>query len=367
MKKFKINTKICFCQNSLEQLKELKGKNILVICDSFIANSVIMERVKRILSDTNIEIFDSIVPDPPVEVVAMGIEKMKEKNVDTIIALGGGSSIDGAKAIKEYYLQMNGRKNIEFYAIPTTSGTGSEVTKYAIITDKKAGIKYPLISESLLPDVAILDVELLKNIPLGLTIDTAMDALTHAIEAIVSKGANYYTDAFAEKAISLIWKGLANIKNKDISGEIREKLHIGANMAGIAFNEAGLGLNHGIAHVLGGKYHIPHGRINAILLPHIIKFNSKNEGVMKKYSEIAKRLGILSTTYYIGCSNLVKEIEKIILKFEIPKKIKIDKKLTDDEYEKLIDNIYADVCTNSNPVEISRKDLKSILLEILEI
>lgn len=367
MKKFKINTEIYFSHNSLEKLKELEGKNILIICDSFIANSEIMDKVKKILKDANIEIFDSIVPDPPVEVVALGIEKMKEKNIDVIIALGGGSSIDGAKAIKEYYLKMNGRKNIPFYAIPTTSGTGSEVTKYAIITDKKEKVKYPLISDSLLPNVAILDVDLLKKIPLKLTIDTAMDALTHAIEAIVSKGANYYTDAFAEKAISLIWEGLINIKNDDISEEIREKLHIGANMAGIAFNEAGLGLNHGMAHVLGGKYHIPHGRINAILLPYIIKYNSKNEIVMEKYSKIAKKIGILSTTSFIGCSNLVKEIEKIKLKFEVPKKIKIDEKLTDEEYEKLISNIFADTCTDSNPAEISRKDLKDILVEILEV
>ncbi|MGL6113770.1 1-propanol dehydrogenase PduQ [Cetobacterium sp. SF1] len=375
MKRFKVKTEICYGKNSLEVLRELKNRKILIICDKFIGGSDILKKVKENIIDCSVDIFDEVIPDPTVKVVAKGVQFLKDKSADLIIALGGGSSIDGAKAIRDYYGKIEGKCEIEFYAIPTTSGTGSEVTEYSVITNEKENVKYALTDEKLLPSMAILDPELVKSVPKSISADTGMDVLTHAIEAYVSTEASDFTDALAEKAFELVVKNIEKVYKNGEDLEARERMHNGSCLAGLAFNAGGLGLTHSLAHVLGGKYHIPHGKINAMILPHIIRFNSDIENksyssetteVMKKYQKLARIMELNCNSGYIGTTNLINGIVKLQKSLSIPltlKDLNIDGRelLEEKELERICKKIQGDVCTKTNPREMTREDLVKIL------
>lgn len=377
MKCFNIETAIYFGEGALNRLKDLKHKKILIICDNFISSSDIIKKVQSYLEGCEVSIFNEIIPDPTIKVVAKGVHILKSKKVDIIIALGGGSSIDGAKAIREYYKKLENGVEIDFYAIPTTSGTGSEVTEYSIITNEEENVKHALVNKDLLPSVAILDPELVKSVPKSITADTGMDVLTHAIEAFVSKNATDFTDAFAEKAFELTIENLETVYNDGMNIQAREKMHNASCLAGLAFNSAGLGLTHSLAHLIGGRYHIPHGKINAILLPHIIRFNSdidkksyldKENDIMKKYQKLAKIIGINSINQFIGTSNLIKHIVKLQNKLSIPHTLKglnIDANSLLDNIDEVYSIIMKDVCTSANPKDLKKEELKDLLKSIV--
>lgn len=379
MKEFTINTVICFGKGSLKKLSELKNKNILIVCDKFINSSGMVDRVKEFINECNVTVFDEIVPDPTVKIVALGVQLLKNNDIDVIIALGGGSSIDGAKAIREYYRKLNDQKNkkIEFYAIPTTSGTGSEVTEYSVITNENENLKYALTSKNLLPTVAILDAELVKSIPKNITADTGMDVITHAIEAYVSNKANDFTDAFAEKAFVLAMENLEKIYNDGANLHCREKMHNASCLAGLAFNSAGLGIAHSIAHAIGGKLHIPHGKINAIVLPYVIRYNAASKEVsyfgeyapaVIKYQKLARLIGLNAHNPIVAVNNLVNHIFSLNKKLGIPVNLKELGKDT-EEVKKLKQEIYnaieRDVCTQTNPKKLHQEKIYELLDEII--
>ncbi|WP_317311585.1 1-propanol dehydrogenase PduQ [Clostridium thermobutyricum] len=375
MRNFKIKTNIYFGDGSLEHLQNIQGKKIFIVTDPFMVKSKTVDKITDKLIGKEYKIFSDVVPDPPINIIVSGIEQIGKFNPDTIIALGGGSAIDAAKAIMDFAKKIIDIKEVEFIAIPTTSGTGSEVTSFAVITDKEKGVKYPIVSDDLLPNLAILDSELVKSVPNVITADTGMDVLTHAIEAYVSKNATDFSDALAEKAVSLVFKYLIRAYKDGNDMEAREKMHNASCLAGIAFNSASLGINHSMAHVLGAKFKIPHGRINSILLPHVIEYNADisgydsrnytNEAI--KYSNLSKILGLSNSNVRINVRNLINEIKKIQKSMNMPTTIS-ECNVNINEILKLKDDIaeiaIKDACTITNPRTPEKNDIINILQKI---
>ncbi|EQK42251.1 iron-containing alcohol dehydrogenase family protein [[Clostridium] bifermentans ATCC 638] len=376
MYNFEIKTKISCGRGALESLKDIKNKKIFIITDPFMIESKTIDKILINLEGNDCDIFSEIVPDPPIETVVKGMERIKNYSPNIIIALGGGSAIDAAKAIMDFSKQIFKINEIEFIAIPTTSGTGSEVTSFSVITDAQKGTKYPLVSDDLIPNKAILDPELVKTVPNFITADTGMDVLTHAIEAYVSTDSNDFSDALAEKAIKLVHEYLIDAYKDGSNLEAREKMHNASCMAGLAFNQASLGLNHGIAHIVGAKFHIPHGRTNSILLPYVIEYNANISGynnasysdTAKKYAQIAKMLGLESSNVRLGVKNLVNEIKKMQKSMNMPMKL-TDCKVNKVDVENLLPEIaqlaLKDGCTKTNPRIPNDSGIIDILKQII--
>lgn len=376
MYNFEIKTKISCGRGALESLKDIKNKKIFIITDPFMIESKTIDKILINLEGNDCDIFSEIVPDPPIETVVKGMERIKNYSPNIIIALGGGSAIDAAKAIMDFSKQIFKINEIEFIAIPTTSGTGSEVTSFSVITDAQKGTKYPLVSDDLIPNKAILDPELVKTVPNFITADTGMDVLTHAIEAYVSTDSNDFSDALAEKAIKLVHEYLIDAYKDGSNLEAREKMHNASCMAGLAFNQASLGLNHGIAHIVGAKFHIPHGRTNSILLPYVIEYNANISGynnasysdTAKKYAQIAKMLGLESSNVRLGVKNLVNEIKKMQRSMNMPMKL-TDCKVNKVDVENLLPEIaqlaLKDGCTKTNPRIPNDSGIIDILKQII--
>lgn len=376
MYNFEIKTKISHGRGALESLKDIKNKKIFIITDPFMIESKTIDKILINLEGNDCDIFSEIVPDPPIETVVKGMERIKNYSPNIIIALGGGSAIDANKAIMDFSKQIFKINEIEFIAIPTTSGTGSEVTSFSVITDAQKGTKYPLVSDDLIPNKAILDPELVKTVPNFITADTGMDVLTHAIEAYVSTDSNDFSDALAEKAIKLVHEYLIDAYKDGANLEAREKMHNASCMAGLAFNQASLGLNHGIAHIVGAKFHIPHGRTNSILLPYVIEYNANISGynnasysdTAKKYAQIAKMLGLESSNVRLGVKNLVNEIKKMQKSMNMPMKL-TDCKVNRVDVENLLPEIaqlaLKDGCTKTNPRIANDSGIIDILKQII--
>ena len=304
MKSFDIKTKIYFGDNAMDRVRDLPYKKIMIVTDKFFSGSSLLRIVTQPLSETHKEfrVFNDVVPDPPIDKIVVGVKAVLDYQPDCLIAVGGGSVIDSAKAIREFAVRMHGTAKIALVAIPTTSGTGSEVTAFSVITDPVHQVKYPLVSESMLPEEAILDEELVKSVPPNVTADTGMDVLTHAIEAYTSINNNEFSAALAEKSVEICGAFLMRAYLDGNDWHARRKMHVASCLAGLAFNSASLGLNHGMSHQLGANFHIPHGRANAMLLPHIIEFNSginihsrsqkQYPKQVEKYESIARLLGL---------------------------------------------------------------------------
>lgn len=375
MEKIQLHTVIYSGKNALDRLKSFNDKRVFIVADPFIIESNIIEEIKSRLKvgQNEWKVFSDIVPDPPVENVVAGVQEIAAFKPDLVVTIGGGSAIDAAKAMKEFASKIYNYEKLPLIAVPTTSGTGSEVTSFSIITDSSKGVKYPLVADSLLPEEAILDTELVQSVPKTITADTGLDALTHAIEAYVATNANEFSDALAEKAIRLIFDYLPEAYHDGNNAIAREKMHQASTMAGIAFNAAGLGINHSIAHACGAKFHIPHGRLNAILLPEVILYNAGLEGYLNtdlnpaadKYAYLAQMLRLPATNSAIGTRSLIKSIEKLRSGLGMPADFKgYDIEYTEAVKVDIARSALQDSCTNTNPIQPKNEDIVAILANL---
>ena len=336
-------------------------------CDSTI------ELMKK--NNIDYEIFSDIEPDPSFEIVIKCLSKILTFESDTIIAIGGGSVIDTAKSVIYFALEINkrmpsGLKKPFFIAVPTTSGTGSEVTSYAVITDKENHQKVPLLSNKMLPDIALLDSQFTLTVPPRITAETGMDVMTHAFESYVSVNSSPFTMPYSEYAIIGVFNNISKAVHDGKDVKARIAMHELSCTAGIAFNNAGLGLIHAMAHALGGRFSQPHGRANAILMPYVIEYNAKHcKKSAAKYAKIITLLNVKNIDDDITASKILKS-----LILELNKTIGINHKITDygvdkTEFENAIDemasNALKDVCILTNPVKPSLEDIKNLYRNLI--
>ncbi|MCR6546277.1 iron-containing alcohol dehydrogenase [Dehalobacterium formicoaceticum] len=376
MQRFTIPRDVYFGENALEYLKSVKGtKAMLVIGSQRLIEDGTVPKVQELLKEANIEtsIYSGIENDPSVEMVMKGSQAMKAFNPDLIIGIGGGSPIDAAKAMWIFYEYPDFtfeeaakpfnlpelRQKARFIAIPTTSGTGSEVTAFSIITDEKTGIKYPVADYNITPDVAIVDTNLVQNMPKVLIANTGMDALTHAFEAYVSTAKNPITDALAMKSIEMIVDNIVKSYNGD--EEARKEMHLAQCLAGMAFSNAILGIVHSMAHKTGKVFDIPHGCANAIYLPYAIQYNAKDAAAI--YADIAKRLGLKGETTDELVQSLIQLVKDFRTAMNMPTTLK-EFGISEEDFKANLDKIsegaISDACTGTNPREISVEQMKKL-------
>ena len=371
MKKFEVMTDIYFGESALDRLSQLGYEKVFIFADPFVVESGLIRHITRPLDKGGIgyEVYTDICADPTTEKVALGIAALVKANPQCIIAVGGGSAMDLAKAVRKIANQMDNNFYPKLIAIPTTSGTGSEVTSFSVITDNETHSKIPLASPDMTPDEAILDEVLVKSVPASVTADTGMDVLTHAIEAYVSINNNEFSGALAEKSIEICGQFLYRSYIDNFVSHARSKMHIAACLAGLAFNSASLGLNHGMAHQLGAVFHIPHGRANAMLLPWIIEYNSNidtssrsrqvYEPHVRKYCNIASHLGLHGSNEVMTIHSLANYMRFMCDEMKIPMHLSEILSISREEYEsklsEMADAALVDGCTATNP-RIPTKD-----------
>ena len=406
MQWFKIPNKIYFEAGSLQYLEKMPDiSKAFIVTDEGMVKLGYVDKVLYYLRKrekyVHSQIFAEVESDPSFETIKKGVEMMNNFQPDVIIALGGGSPIDAAKGMWLFYehpdADIEGMKlkfmdirkrtykfpklgtKAQMVAIPTTSGTGSEVTSFAVITDKEKNKKYPLADYELTPDVAIVDPDLVMSLPKSVTADTGMDVLTHALEAYVSNMASDYTDGLAEKATELVFKYLRVAYNDGSNKEAREKMHNASTIAGMAFTNAFLGVCHSMAHKIGAEFHLPHGRINAILLPYVIRYNGVDDPTKfvsfpkyeyyvakHKYAEISRRMNFPAYTDDEGLESLVREVDKLRADVGIPKSFKeagIDENEFLAKVDMLADRAFEDQCTSANPRVPLVSEIKQIMLD----
>ena len=378
MSRFTIPRDLYYGDNAMEELKNLQGhkKAIIVTGGSSMKRGGFLDKCEKILKEAGLEvkIFDGVEPDPSIETVYKGAEAMREFNPDLIVALGGGSALDAAKAmwvfyeypdkkfddIKTPFTMPKLRKKAIFAAIPSTSGTASEVTAFSVITDYSTNIKYPLADFEITPDIAILDYSIPMTMPETVSADTGMDALTHSIEAYVAGLRTDITDALAMKAIDMIVHNIEKAVKGDKEG--RAKLHVAQCLAGMAFSNALLGIVHSLAHKTGAEFHITHGRCNAILLPYVIEYNSKV--CADRFADIARMLKLSGNTNEELTASLVNKVKELNSKLGIKQTYK-DNGVTEDHFKQkcndIAKNAVADPCTGSNPRETDEANMKKVL------
>lgn len=363
--KFDLHTKIFIGSAPFDKMLEQR-RRVFIVTDKFMHESgrvsYLTDKIKA--EGAKWEIFSDVTPDPDIETVTAGVAKILEFQPDTVIALGGGSPIDAAKAIVYFAAKQIDLRDCPFVAVPTTSGTGSEVSKFAVITDRARGIKYPLSDDTLLPDYAVLDAELTCSVPPKVTADTGLDVLTHAIEAFVCTEANAFTDALAEKSVKLVDHYLLLAYKEPDNREARQGMHNASCLAGAAFSNAGLGLCHSMAHAMGAQFHIPHGRANAILLPVVMSFNAGCETtltpVATRCAELASLIGMGATSMRQSALNLIHMVRRLQQRMGVPQCIK-DAGVSAEDFEAALDTIadaaLADRCTATNPKPGTKEDI----------
>ncbi|WP_323616955.1 bifunctional acetaldehyde-CoA/alcohol dehydrogenase [Erysipelothrix rhusiopathiae] len=405
MQWFKVPSKIYFERNSIQYLKSMRDvERVFVVTDRAMVDlgyyNLIVEQLNKRRNKVQIQLFCDVEPDPSLNTVKRGYEMMKSFQPDTIIALGGGSPMDAAKGmwifyehpdvdfndLKQKFVDIRKRafrypdlgEKAQLVCIPTTSGTGSEVTPFAVITDTDANKKYPLADYSLVPTVAIVDPIFTTNLPASVTADTGLDVLTHATEAYVSNFANDYTDGLAIQAIKMVFENLERaVYNGKNDLDAREKMHNASTLAGMAFANAFLGMSHSLAHKIGGKFHeMPHGRINAILLPYVVRYNGTHPEkpslwpkynvyrAHERYAELARILGLPASTTEEGVESYAQACHDLAVRCGIKMSFQeqgVNEKAFMAETETIAYLAYEDQCSPCNPRLPLVKDMKAII------
>lgn len=385
MSRFTLPRDLYHGENALEALKTLTGKRaVVVVGGGSMKRFGFLDKVEAYLKEAGMEVklFEGVEPDPSVETVMKGAAVMREFQPDWIVSIGGGSPIDAAKAMWAFYeypdvtfedlcIPFNFptlRTKAKFCAIPSTSGTATEVTAFSVITDYEKGVKYPLADFNITPDVAIVDPSLAETMPKKLTAHTGMDAMTHAIEAYVSTLHCDYTDPLALHAIEMIGADLIPSYNGDMAA--RARMHNAQCLAGMAFSNALLGIVHSMAHKTGAAYaggHIVHGCANAMYLPKVIRFNAKEPAAAERYAKIAKFLGLAGTTTDELVDALIAHIQEMNRALDIPTCIKdyeggiIDEQEFLDKLPSVAELAVGDACTGSNPRSINPEQMAKLL------
>lgn len=404
MQWFKIPSKIYFEKDSIEYIHQIRNMHkAIIVTDRSMVDLGFVDKItdqfKLRREPVQYQLFCDVEPDPSIQTVKKGVELMRNFAPDTIIALGGGSAMDAAKGmwlfyenpevdfndLKQKFMDIRKRafrypslgKKARLVCIPTTSGTGSEVTPFAVITDREENKKYPLTDYSLTPTVAIIDPSFTMNLPAKIVADTGMDVLTHATEAYVSTLANDFTDGLCIQAIKMVFQYLErSYKNGAADPEAKEKMHNASCLAGMAFANAFLGMNHSMAHKIGGEFHVPHGRANAILLPFTVRYNGSQPTKIstwpkynyykaaERYAELARLLGLPAKTTEEGVESYAKACGELGKKVGIAMNFKsqgLDEKKYMDSLDKLAYLAFEDQCSPANPRVPVVEDIKQIL------
>ena len=381
MARFTLPRDIYHGKGCLEELKNLKGKRaVLVVGGGSMKRQGFLDKAVNYLKEggMEVELFEGVEPDPSVETVMRGAKVMQDFQPDWIVSMGGGSPIDAAKAMWAFYEYPETkfedlivpfafpelRQKARFAAIPTTSGTATEVTAFSVITDYAKGIKYPLADFNITPDVAIVDPELVEALPVKQVAYTGMDALTHAIEAYVSTLHCAFTDPLALQAIEMVFDYLpaSYMGNQNA----REQMHYAQCLAGMSFSNALLGIVHSMAHKTGAAFstgHIPHGCANAIYLPYVIRYNAKNKEAASRYAEIARRMGLNGTSEQALINSLCEKIDAFNVKLNIPKTLKefgIEENEFKEKIARIAELAVGDACTGSNPRAITPEEMEKL-------
>jgi len=368
--KFSLKSKVYFNKNSLQSLKQIKGSHAFIVSDSIMETLGYLQKTTDYLKEAGIisSVFTGVHPDPDIKVIEEGLKSYLKSSADVLVAIGGGSAIDTAKAIL-YFAQMyevsSGitKNKPLFVAIPSTSGTGSEVTDFSVITYQDE--KICIVDDFIAPDIAILDSTCIQHVPQRVIVDTGIDVLVHALEAYVSIKATDFTDALAEKAIKLIFENLEKLYKDVKDPDARDRVQNASCMAGMAFTNTGLGINHSLAHAFGAKYHVSHGRSNALFISAVIEHNagisgSTNDYAAERYAKLAAILQLPARTFREGTVNLILAVNRLKKALGIEDNIQalgIDQSEYINSLTQMAETAMLDRCTPTNPRQPSTDDL----------
>ena len=357
MERFSCKTEIISGTGAVSALETLKIKRLFMVTDPYFYENGLANQIAAHARAEETEIFHDVKPDPSVSLAAEGTAAVKRFAPDAIVALGGGSAMDCAKAMA-YFAD----KPLRLIAIPTTSGSGSEVTDFAILTHD--GVKHPLVDSRVRPDIAILDSDLLKQLPRSLIADSGFDVLSHALEALAAKNAGAVTDALAMDSFCTVYRLLGSSYRGDLSS--RMPVHNAATMAGMAFTQAGLGICHALSHALGGMFHVPHGRLNAILLPAVIDANAS--AASEKYAALAARAGIGSSGHTIAVRSLKNGLTRLRKDLGLPATLAqagVSVTALRQKQPDIIQAAMEDPCCQTNPVVPTLSMLQQVLEAVM--
>lgn len=371
--KFILKSKVYFNNQSLQYLKQMKGTHAYIVSDAIMEQLGYLQTTIDYLKEAGIcsTVFTGVRPDPDVKVIEEGLKAYLKSGADILVAIGGGSAIDTAKGIL-YFANMIGSaagtetKKPLFIAIPSTSGTGSEVTDFSVITYE--GEKICVVDNYIAPDIAILDSTCIQHVPQRVAVDTGIDVLVHAIEAYVSVKATDFTDALAEKAIKLIFEYLEILYKDMANSDARDRVQNASCMAGMAFTNTGLGINHSLAHAFGANFHITHGRSNALMLSAVMEYNADLSGsattyAAERYAKLATLLQLPARTSREGTVNFITAVNKLKKSLGIEENIRalgIDQTEYENAVQQMAESAFNDRCTPTNPREVSKEDIMQI-------